>query len=202
MPKTLWRCVVAVGLLATQAASAAEIACVLDGKRQGWIYECRTGVSGCNLRALAASDRRLKPENFVAMSTYEQFRVYLGGKRSIDFQYPATSDKNTIPTMSLIGGLVIDGRRVLTEKLPKTYLGSSIQIAGYDPSLVAALRGGKMLQTTLTSPDNELLITMNYPLDGFAQAMDEAQAALAAAESKLKAGDTCKKEAVNPFGFF
>jgi hypothetical protein len=58
-----------------------------------------------------------------------------------------------------------------------------------------------MLQASLTSPDNELLITMQYPLAGFAQAMDEAQALLAAT-AKLKAGDTCKKEAVNPFGFF
>jgi hypothetical protein len=190
-----------------QESNKKFIDCTVKGAKGRWSYTCLGGRE-CRLESQPAARRAPGADYLVKPMERGWFTITVRA----DSVRPEVSfpEFGTVPASAPTSGpgelhylLSVDGREVWTpdaRNSASAFWADSLRKQG--PAILAAMRAGKLFQATISSDTMKPLFAMDFPLDGFAEALVEGEAANAKVRAQLDATTECRPTGVGAIPCF
>lgn len=180
-----------------QESNKKLIDCTVKGVKGRWSYTCFDGKE-CRLEAQPAVRRAPGAAHLVKPMERGGFVVTVRAgsvqpEASFPEFVPVPVDTPTFRSGELRYALLVDGREVWSPdpgNSASAFWRDSLRKQG--PAILDAMRAGKLLQATLSSDAMKPLFAMDFPLDGFAEALAEGEAANVKVRAQLDATTECR----------
>jgi hypothetical protein len=180
------------------------INCGIEGTKGRWKYTGHNGKE-CRLQAHPAARRAPGAAHLVKPMERGWFAITVRAasvEPEISFPdfAPIPADAPTIAGLRY--ALLVDGREVWSPDprySSRAFWRDALMKKG--PAVLEALRAGKHLQATISSDAMKPLFEMDFPLDGFAEALAEGEAANARLRAQLNATTECAPSGPEPCFF-
>lgn len=193
--------------LAAQEKKKKVIDCTVKGVKGRWSYTCFDGKE-CRLEAQPAVRRAPGAAHLVKPMERGWFVVTVrAGSVQPEVSFPefvpVPVDTPTFRSGELHYALLVDGREVWSpdaRNSASAFWRDSFRKQG--PAILEAMRAGKLLQASISSDAMKPLFAMDFPLDGFAEALVEGEAANAKVRAQLDATTECRPTGVGAIPCF
>ena len=180
------------------------IDCIVKGTKGRWKY---TGSGGKECRLYADPAARRAPGAARLVKPMERgwfdITVWTNAVQPVVSFPEFRPVPLSAPDFKVRYALLVDGREVWSpdaRNSASAFWRDSLGKKG--PAILEAMRAGKLLQATISSDAMEPLFAMDFPLDGFAEALADGEAANAKIRAQLNATTECARTGVGAIPCF